>query len=67
MMRFSRLITLSLMVLSAASCVTTTPQSKREQSVEKAVDTPTSWASQYARTAEIQTRWLESFNDPVML
>jgi len=67
MMRFSRLITLSLMVLSATSCVTTTPQSKREQSVEKAVDTPTSWASQYAGTADHQTRWLESFNDPVML
>jgi NodT family efflux transporter outer membrane factor (OMF) lipoprotein len=67
MMRFSRLIALSIMVLSASACVTTTPESERKLSVEKAVDRPISWATQYAGTAEIQTRWLESFNDPVML
>ena len=66
-MKFSKLIALAMMALSATSCVTTTPESEREQSVEKAVVTPTSWASQYAGTGEIQTRWLASFNDPMML
>ena len=66
-MRFSKLITLSIIVLSATSCITATPKSERDQSVKSAVETPTSWATKFASNADIPTQWLESFNDLMML
>jgi len=65
-MRITKLVALSIVALLVASCVTT-QREEREQAIEKAVETPASWAVDIAENAESPTRWLESFNDPMLL
>lgn len=66
-MRRVKFIVLSLVAISAVSCVTTTQEYDRKQTVEKAVKTPASWAIQNPENGNVPMRWLESFNDPIML
>ena len=65
-MRITKLVALSVVALLVASCATTQKE-EREQAIEKAVETPASWAVDIAENAESPTRWLESFNDPMLL
>ena len=65
-MRLTKLVALSVVALLVASCVTT-QREEREQAIEKAVETPASWAADIAENAESPTRWLESFNDTMLL
>ncbi len=65
-MRITKLIALSVVALLVTSCVTT-QREEREQAIEQAVETPASWAADSAENAESSTRWLESFNDPMLL
>jgi NodT family efflux transporter outer membrane factor (OMF) lipoprotein len=66
-MRLVKLITLLIVALSATSCVTTTHKGEREQTIEKAVEAPASWATKIAESDNVPTQWLKSFNDPMML
>jgi len=65
-MRITKLIALSVVALLVTSCVTT-QREEREQAIEQAIETPASWAADSAENAESPTRWLESFNDPMLL
>jgi len=65
-MRITKLIALSVVALLVASCVTT-QREEREQAIEQAIETPASWAADSAENAESPTRWLESFDDPMLL
>ncbi len=67
MMKLAKLMTLSIMVLLVASCATTTPKSERIQIVKSAVETPMSWATKAEQYGDDSIKWLESFNDPLML
>jgi NodT family efflux transporter outer membrane factor (OMF) lipoprotein len=71
-MKTIRLIGLSVAVLFIASCATPMNTEQREQVIEKAVGEsitpPTEWSTEeLAKNVKVPTRWLESFNDPVML
>jgi len=66
-MRLIKLITLSVIALLATSCATITRKDDREQAVEKTVEAPASWATKIAENQDVPTRWLDSFNAPMML
>lgn len=56
----------SLLVLSLVSCATNEPQSA-QQALASTIQTPPAvWAS-LADNSEVPVKWLESFNDPVLL
>jgi len=58
--------TLLLIALMTTSCVTT-PHEDNQQAVKQAIDTPESWATQAAQYSDASIKWLETFNDPMML
>jgi len=71
-MRTIKLTSVSVAVLLATSCATTAPQkTEREEAVKTAVATPVAWATEVAKNAakqvDVSEKWLESFNDPLML
>jgi NodT family efflux transporter outer membrane factor (OMF) lipoprotein len=56
-------------VLLIAACVGGTDAQRKEsqQAVEAAIDSPENWATKAENYEDLSLRWLESFDDPVML
>jgi NodT family efflux transporter outer membrane factor (OMF) lipoprotein len=71
-MRTIRLFSLPIAVLLTTSCVTTAPQkAEREETVKTAITAPGLWATEVVKNAakhgDVSAKWLQSFNDPLML
>lgn len=72
-MKVSQLITLMSMVLFTASCATNTVKQDSQKAADEAVeklDVPDNWtAPDLIKYEDVHasTKWIESFNDPVML
>ncbi len=66
-MRVSKLITLSIITLMCTSCAVKTQNVQIQQATKKAIQTPTNWASEAKKYKNVKIRWLDSFNDPMML
>ena len=66
-MRVSKLIALSVIVLMATSCGFFSKKKESERTIKKAIETPKSWATQAVNSEDVSTKWLESFNDPMLL
>lgn len=71
-MRASKFFIISLIIaLISISCALFTPDEDSQQAVKEAIEAPESWATEVARNAaklgDTSTKWVASFNDPVML
>ncbi len=69
-----KIINFAILITSAAiltSCATPMSTERRElaieQTVEESIEAPKEWSTEVAKSVNIPTRWLESFNDPQML
>lgn len=63
---------LALLVLGLASCTSTETQNKEsQQAINSAITSPDAWATQVQKNAgkyqNTTAKWLESFNDPLLL
>jgi len=67
-MKLTTLIIFSVIALLATSCATKPPEKRVDQAVEKAVETPATWAiNTDEENKDVSAQWLESFNDPILL
>ena len=67
-MKLTTLIIFSVIALLATSCATKSPEKRVDQAVEKAVETPATWAiNTDEENKDVSAQWLESFNDPILL
>lgn len=66
-MRVSKFIALLIMVLLASSCAKNTAKQDSQQAVKQAIETPESWAIKAEQYGDDSTKWLKTFNDPMML
>ena len=67
-MKLTTLIIFSVIALLATSCATKPPEKRVDQVVEKAVETPATWAiNTDEENKDVSAQWLESFNDPILL
>lgn len=66
-MKINNLIALSIITLMSTSCAVKMQDSKIQEVAQKAIDTPETWASKAEKYKDIKIKWIESFNDPMML
>ena len=67
-MRITKFIAFSIVALLVASCSSLTKQREEpDQTIKNAVKTPSSWATDSSENAEIRIRWVETFNDPILM
>ncbi len=67
-MRIIKFIALSIVALLITSCSSLTKQREEpDQAINNAVKTPSSWATDSPENTEVPIRWLETFNDPILM
>jgi NodT family efflux transporter outer membrane factor (OMF) lipoprotein len=67
-MRAAKLAIVPVVISLIAACAGGGAQTKEhQQAVQSAVDSPESWATKSEQYEDVSFRWLESFDDPVML
>lgn len=66
-MKFNKLIALSVSALMVTSCVTDTQKGEQQRAIKSAIDAPVSWASKAVQYEDQSIKWLERFNDPMLL
>jgi NodT family efflux transporter outer membrane factor (OMF) lipoprotein len=66
-MRAIKLFVLHVIALMVLSCVNSNPQNGHQKAVKKAIEAPETWATKTAEYANVSDKWLENFNDPMML
>lgn len=65
-----KIIITTLVVLTISSCSIAPKKGVQEQAVKDAIQTPDAWATTVAKNADqhkVPAKWLESFNDPMLL
>ncbi len=56
-----------LIALITASCTLFTPNEDSQKAVKQVIETPESWAIKAEQYGDDSIKWLETFNDPMML
>ena len=66
-MKVAKFTIVPVVVLLIAACAGGTQPKEIQQAVESAIDSPETWVTKAEKYEDLSLRWLESFNDPVML